>query len=132
MRPAVRAGLIVVAVIAAAWFVIGIRQSTGLNRAQTILGSARTTLSAAQAGQARAAIDEASTLNPDRQVELDRSLLALDRGQSVTARHDAAAVTRAEPQNLDAWVALARTAGDDPALFSLALERVRQLEPRLP
>jgi predicted Zn-dependent protease len=85
-----------------------------------------------RAGRARAALDAASTLNPDRTVDLDRALLWLERSQPLKARRIALSVTHAEPENLEAWVRVAQSAGSDPSLFKLALDRVSALEPRRP
>lgn len=118
-----------VAVLVCAWFVIGLRQSTGLGRAEAVLGTNPRALAPGQGARVAAALREAAWLNPDRQVELERSLLALDRGDRARARSLATQVAQAEPQNLQAWIALARTAGGDPALFSRALRHVVELVP---
>jgi predicted Zn-dependent protease len=130
-RPA-RLALAAAALAICLWFGLGVRQATGLSHAEAIIGATPRALSAAQAARARGWLDEASTLNPDRQVDLARARLLLDRHRPLAARALATTVVRSEPQNLGAWVTLAQTAASDPALFRQTLSRVRALEPRLP
>jgi thioredoxin-like negative regulator of GroEL len=128
----VRAALAAGALVVCLWFALGIRQTTGLGRAEAVLGTSSHPLDADQANRARSALDEAATLNPDREVQMNRALLLLDRGQRTAARSLARQVTDAEPQNLEAWVTLAQTATTDPALFLETVHRIKALEPRLP
>jgi len=124
----VRIGLAVLALVPAAWFALGVRQSAAQSRAETIIDSA-SRLSAPRAREATDLLNEAGTLNPDRQIELDRSKLLLERGQPAAARRDAQAVIRVEPQNILAWLALAYASGDDVPVLAGALHHVAELSP---
>lgn len=131
-RPALAtAGLLALALLIAVWFGIGVRQSTTQNHAEAIIESA-SRLTAAQARQASRLLDDAGTLNPNRQIELDRSTLMLERGDPVAARDDAAAVIRAEPQNVQAWLTLAYASSRDAPVLASALHHVAELEPLIP
>ena len=92
----------VIALVVAAWFYVGTRQTSDLTTAGAI-ASAGTHLSAADARHARSLLNSAAFLNPDRTVELDRSRIALDTGNRALAYRLATAVTRAEPMNATAW-----------------------------
>jgi hypothetical protein len=135
-RPAVagvaRCASVLAALVVCAWFALGLRQANSLTRAQGITGETSAPLTAAQARRAQAALNEAGTLNPDRAVALDRALLRLEEGRPRAARTIALAVTRAEPENIRAWVRLAQTAAGDPALYRRALIHAHRLEPLSP
>jgi protein-tyrosine-phosphatase len=131
MRRAVTVFATVAALVVAAWFGLGMHQAVDQDHAESLI-AAHPHLTAAQARQASALLDSAGTLNPDRQIDLDRSSVALGRGQTLNARRRARSVTDAEPENLDAWVALARSSSGDPQLFRDALKRVAALEPIRP
>ena len=118
--------LIVAALIVAAWFAIGTRQAVDTDRAAAIVsGSAH--LSRGQARQADSLLRAAAFLNPDTHVQLLRSQVALARGDKPLAHRLAASVTRSEPMNAEAWVALARSSSR--AGFLQALKRVAELAP---
>jgi hypothetical protein len=121
----------VLALVVCAWFALGIRQAAAQSRAEAIIG-ARAHATAAQTRRAQQLLSAAATLNPDRQIELDRVQVLLARSQQRAARRIALAVTRAEPQSVAAWVSLARTAAGDHALFDAALRHVAALEPLRP
>jgi hypothetical protein len=119
------------ALVACAWFALGIRQAIAQSRAEAII-AADPHATAAQARRAQQLLSVAAALNPDRQIDLDRVQILLERNQLRAARRTALAVTRAEPQNIEAWVWLAHTAAGDPALFAAALKQVAALEPLRP
>jgi predicted Zn-dependent protease len=121
----------VLALLAAAWFVLGAVQARDIDHATAAI-SAHPHPSARQAAQVTAWLDTASVLNPDRTVDLLRGQLDLARGRQAQAQRLMKAVTRAEPQNLNAWVALGRASSDNPRLFRAALARVRKLVPLSP
>lgn len=127
----IRAALVVFALLLAAWFGLGAHQAIDTSRATAVL-SAGNSISRARAASVSSLLNGASVLNPDRQVALLRGALALERGHPRRAQRLISQVTRAEPQNLDAWLSLAHAATDDPALFDQALIHVRRLEPLLP
>ena len=100
----------------AAWFAIGTRQAHGTDGATAIVTSART-ISAAQARRADALLHEAELLNPDQEVSILRGAAILEAGHELAAQRIFEAVTRAEPQNLEAWLWLARASGTNEPLF---------------
>jgi len=108
-----------------------VRQAISLDRATAIIGHG-TSIRPALAVRAGSLLNEAGALNPDRQVDLERINLELELHHVQAARELAREVTRAEPENVEAWVSLAETAGDDPALFAQAVHKIRALEPLLP
>jgi hypothetical protein len=129
---AARIGLALTALVAAAWFALGIRQSTSLGHAEATVGLRPASLSAAEIARATAELNEAGTLNPDRTVGQYRVRLLLDAHRPQAARALALQLTAAEPQNIESWVALAQTASTDVTLFDETLRRIHALEPRLP
>jgi hypothetical protein len=126
-----RVAVVLVASLAAAWFGLGARQAMDTDKATAML-SAGSSVSVAEAEHVRSLLRAAGELNPDRQIALLQGQLALERGRPQRAQRLISQVTRAEPQNLAAWIALARAATDNAVLFHRALVRVRALEPLLP
>jgi hypothetical protein len=120
------------AAVLCAWFVLGVRQAQSQNAAEAILDQTSHPVTDAQAVHVTALLKEAGTLNPDRQIALDRGLLLLERNQELAGRAVIRKVTAAEPQNLQAWLQLAHAASGDPALGRYAVKRVLKLEPLLP
>jgi predicted Zn-dependent protease len=118
---AARIGLGAIAVLATAWFALGIHQTDDLSAATAIASSAHP--SAAAAARADRLLDSAATLNPDRTVQITRAQLALARGRARRARAILGGVVRDEPQNLDAWILLVRASAGDPAERELAFAR---------
>jgi hypothetical protein len=124
-------GLIVaLAVLVSAWFAIGIRQTRSLERATSIVNAA-STLTAAQAAHVNSLLDNAAWLNPDRGVDIVRGQAGALANDPSRALRILARVTRAEPMNLAAWVALAQAAIDHRGpLVTLAAQRIASLDPR--
>lgn len=126
---AVRVVLVALAVVVCTWFVLGITQARDQSRAGALMFQPGTP-SAAQTARILHLLDGAATLNPDRQVDLLRTLAEQRGGKDASAVRTVEAVVRAEPQNASAWVMLGSAAGaSDPALARLARERVRELVP---
>lgn len=127
-----RVVLVAVAVVVAAWFALGIRQAVNTARA-TALITGQSRLTAAQARHARSLLDSASTLNPDRTVNLLRGELALAENHNASAQRILLALVHSEPKNLDAWVRLAYAAArnHDRALLVLTARRLTALYPKL-
>jgi hypothetical protein len=123
-----RALLVILAVIACAWFAIGARQAHDLNAATHIL-SRSAPLRPAQDRQVAALLNSAATLNPDHQVDVLRGQLATAEGQYARARQILLGVIHGEPKNLQAWIAYATAARNDPAAFNAAVIAVRRLIP---
>lgn len=124
-----RASILLVAVVACAWFALGARQAHEVARATIIIVERPT---AAQAQTATSLLESAGTLNPDLEVDVLRGRLALDRGELPTARRILEGVVRREPKNLEAWIWLARASGGAPSTFVLAVKRVASLLPKVP
>jgi predicted Zn-dependent protease len=121
----------VAALVVAAWFALGIRQTHELNTVTSIL-SGHPTLGVAQVKRADGLLDSAGTLNPDGQVSLLRGEVSLAAGRTADAQRTILQVTRDEPLNVDAWAALARTAGSNHRLILLALGNIGKLVPKVP
>jgi predicted Zn-dependent protease len=123
-----RVALTALAVLVCAWFVLGSRQAHDLDSATSIVEGA-TAPNAQQATRARALLSSAATLNPDRQVDVERGMLALERGHRAQAVSILERVTREEPMNLVAWVDLAQAGYSDPAVSSRAVRQLGLLDP---
>jgi predicted Zn-dependent protease len=123
-----RVALTLLAVLVCAWFVLGSRQAHDLDTATAIV-DASSAPSAQEAARARSLLSSASTLNPDRQVEIERGMLALARGHSARAISILEGVTRAEPMNLVAWVDLAQAAYGTAKIEPRAVRQLSVLDP---
>jgi len=123
-----RALVAILAVLAVAWFAVGVRQAHDTDVATSIIMGAAP-ISPAQARHTAALLHDAAQLNPDTAVDLLRSRLALRLGESAQARAIALSVTRSEPQNLQAWLAYGTASAGNPAAFRLALAHVQKLAP---
>ncbi len=119
------------AIVACVWFALGIRQAHDVSRATSLISSGAVS---SDAGYHRAldSLQAASTLNPDREVDILRGEATFEHSDPLAAQRILRAVTRSEPENLEAWLWLAKSAGTDRQLAFNALLRVRALEPVLP
>jgi hypothetical protein len=115
------------ALVVAAWFYVGTRQTSDLAAATKIV-NAGDHLSAADARHARALLHSAAFLNPDRTVVLQRSRVALETGQRARAYRLATSVARAEPMSVLAWEDVFRSAPGQAGREE-AVRRVRGLVP---
>ena len=115
------------ALVVAAWFYVGTRQTSDLAAAGKIVNSGDH-LSAADARRARSLLHSAAFLNPDRTVVLDRSRIALKTRHRALAYRLATSVTRAEPMSVLAWDYVFQAAPDQAAR-NVALGRVAKLVP---
>lgn len=104
-----RVALLLVAIVACAWFVLGVRQAHEIAGATAIVSSAAH-LSASQAARADSLLSDAGTLNPDTQVQLLRAQVALERGNRGRALALVRRVNSLEPDNIAGWLALERAA----------------------
>jgi hypothetical protein len=116
------------ALVVAAWFYVGTRQTSDLAGAGAIANAAGSHLSAADARRARSLLHSAAFLNPDRQVDLVRSRVALKSGDQPLAYRLASSVTRAEPMNALAWEYAFQSAPNQAAR-NVALHRIAALLP---
>jgi Flp pilus assembly protein TadD len=87
--------------IVAAWFAWGWVQARDIGLAETLIGSPR--ISAGQAREAASLLRSAGELNPDWTVDILRAKLAETQHHLGAALIILNQVTRAEPQNLEAW-----------------------------
>jgi predicted Zn-dependent protease len=124
-----RVVLLILAIVACAWYVLAIRQAHD-TAAATALLTRGTPLKAAEAARADGLLRAASELNPDQQVAILRAQVAYDRGDRPRAERLLAPVVRDEPENAVAWLWVARAA-PDAATFTRALARIGYLVPRL-
>jgi predicted Zn-dependent protease len=114
-----RVFVLLLAVLACAWFVLGIRQAHGIDAATSAI-SAQTRLSGNAVRRVNSSLDAAATLNPDQEVNVLRARLALAQGDERRARAILRQVTRREPSNLEAWVWYAQASANDPVQFYAA------------
>jgi predicted Zn-dependent protease len=128
---AARIACIALALVACAWFALGARQAIDTSRATAIVSGA-STLTPHDEQHALSLLGDAGTLNPDREVDILRAAALAERDKWAAAKRILFAVTRAEPQNIEAWFALAARSDPDRRLFLQALARVAALEPRRP
>jgi predicted Zn-dependent protease len=120
--------LVVLALVACAWFAIGIRDAQDTDQATAIL-SASSHPAPAAARRVASLLDSAGLLNPDRQLDLLRGQLALQLGHAALARRIFARVTREEPQNIQAWDWLGRAAARGSRIQVLAFDHILLLAP---
>ncbi len=124
-----RASVLVVAVIACAWFVVGIRQAHDTAAATSII-THRGGLSAAQVAHARSLLSAAGSLNPDSQVEVLSGRLAYVENERSSAVSIFENVLRREPANVQVWLLLSEAASNDQRLVDRAFVQVTRLDPR--
>jgi hypothetical protein len=127
---AVRVAIATVALIACAWFALGIHQARDQAAATTLINQPGTP-SPALTRRILSLLDSAGTLNPDRNIDLMRAQAEVRGGEGQAALREALAAVRAEPLNVDAWIVLGIAAGGgrDPAAVRLANIKLRQLAP---
>jgi predicted Zn-dependent protease len=123
-----RIGLAAAALIAAAWFALGVYESRAVSQARSA-AAGRGPISGAQARRADDLLHDAATLNPDRAVDVLRAQVALARGDAARSRQILDGVVRREPQDLDAWIALARASANDVRQRQIALLHILKLAP---
>jgi predicted Zn-dependent protease len=128
----VRGSLLVLALAACAWFALGVVQARDTDQATAILSS-QTQLSSARATHVRSLLASAGTLNPDLTVDELRGQLAALQHQPARAVAILVSVTRREPDNLDAWVALAQATlhGTNAAVVERSAANIARLDPRI-
>lgn len=124
------ATLALLALVVCAWFALGGVQATDTGRATTLLSRGR--VSPGRGAEIRSLLDAAGTLNPDQTVNLLRGQLAYEQGLFTRATQTFLTVTRAEPQNLQAWLTLAHTSAHAPRDFVRALRQIARLLPPVP
>lgn len=119
----VRLLVLLVAVMAALWFAVGLRDAKLQSQAITLLVSAHP-----QTTRALALLDDAETLNVSTTPDLLRASAYWTQGQPVRAIATLRAVVHAHPENVSAWGLLARYLTDrDPAAAAVAKNRAAVL-----
>jgi hypothetical protein len=98
LRPA----LLLVAVAACAWFVVGAREAHEVDQATNVVEAGAHT--PAQLRSADSELRSAAFLNPDREVDILRGRVAIDEHRLSQARQILAGVVDAEPENLNGWI----------------------------
>ena len=130
--PVTRILAVAVALLACAWFALGIREGHDANQATQDLSNAGR-LTPAQASHLSGLLDHAGVLNPDRAIDVLRARLQNHSGRNVAAIATLMRVVRDEPSDIDAWQLMALVAGQvNPALSHAALARVHALAPHVP
>lgn len=112
VRLIVRWAMFTGAAIVAAWFALGWVQARDLGRAEALVSAS--SLSPSQAREAASLLNTAGDLNPDRTVDITRAELATRQHDPARAVTIAEQVTRAEPENLEAWRELSIAAAGLP------------------
>jgi predicted Zn-dependent protease len=128
MRPA-RILTFVIALVACAWFALGIRQAHETGQAAALISGPKH-LTTPQARHAEDLLHAASLLNPDTQVDMLRAELDHNIRRYSDARAILHRVLSKEPQNLGAWLLLAGSSS--PAEAYGAFIQLHQLEPLRP
>jgi predicted Zn-dependent protease len=119
----------VAAVVIAGWLGVQAVGAHGDAEVTRITLSERTP-TAGQRARATQLIGRMERLNPDQRPEQLRGLVAYREGDLRRATAIFRGITRAEPENLQAWAQLARVAQDyDPSLAATARARARELAP---
>jgi tetratricopeptide (TPR) repeat protein len=135
----VRTALALVAVVVLGWLAVSYRDAHRQQQAEAILrpqlarylstGEAPAG-ERAQLDRATDLIDGARLLNPDRTLDLVAGSLELLTGRTAAARRRFERFARAEPDNLQAWLALdIATARSDPRRAREALRRAAEVDP---
>jgi hypothetical protein len=126
---ALRLSVLAFAVVACVWFAIGVVQTHDQTKAEGLLDRFSTPTPATTAS-IMSLLGDAGTLNPDHNIELDRSQAQTRAGRAQAGVATAERVVTAEPQNVNAWLVLGFAAGRvDPALARRARAKVAQLAP---
>jgi predicted Zn-dependent protease len=121
----VRLLLIAVALTAGAWLAVQERAARADDALTRLIFENK-----ARSPEAERLLDRARTLNPDRRPDLLEAVMRGRRGDLRGAVAILERVTRAEPENVEAWASLASAAARvDPALARRARARVRALSP---
>lgn len=121
----------VVALVCCGGFALGIRQAHDTAKAGGIIEQSGS-LTPAQSARARSLLPSASTLNPDREVDILRGELAVREGDAAGARRIFESVVSGEPMNLAGWVQLAHLVDGDLTLFRRVALHLHELFPPIP
>lgn len=128
MRWVLRIGAAAAALVACAWFVLGAIEAHEVSVATGIVATPGTP-GASALSHAASELSSAGFLNPDRTVDILEGRVAIKRGQITHAQRILRAVTRAEPENLEAWIWLTGASLGDHAAAALGASRIAELDP---
>ena len=126
-----RVTFVMLAVVACAWFALGVRAFREVASVNRLLGGGAR-LTAVQAHAARAELDRASLLNPDQEINFLRAQVAERSGDRDRALMIAEILTRREPQNVNAWLLVSILTKPGSAAYQQAEARLRALAPPVP
>lgn len=124
-----RAAVVALAILACAWFFLGIRQAKDIAHATSIVSSA-SKLTPAQAARARSLLHDAGRLDPDNEIDILRAEVALGLGEHRQAEQILAGVTRREPDNIEAWLWITKGATNSHTFYT-GLAHIALLEPKV-
>jgi predicted Zn-dependent protease len=119
------------AVVACAWFALGIRQAHEIAEATKLVSQAGA-LSSSESAHVASLLRAAGQLDPDSAVDVLRARLAIRENKPRSAKRITEDVVGSEPMNLLAWNVLATVSGDDARTERVALEHIAQLHPHVP
>ena len=125
-----RIAVLVVGLIVAAWFGLGVRQAREITDVTSLIRNANS-VSHAQAAAASRQLDSAAMLNPDRNVAMLRAELDASDNHVARAESRLDTVVAAEPDNLDAWFLLAQLEGNNPRAELAAQRHIASLLPKV-
>ena len=132
-----RIALVLVALVAAGWMAVALRDARQQRHARQILREEIPALARggtpnqARVAEAGRALENARLLNPDRTPEVERANQLFLAGRERAAVAQLTRVVEAEPDNIEAWARLAIAARSaDPAAAAIARRKVDELDPR--
>jgi hypothetical protein len=130
---AIRIALVALAVLAGGWLAVQERAADAERELDGIAFRPGGALSPAEVARARDLLAADRRLNPDRRPDLYEAVVLGRSGRERKAIAVLRGTVAAEPENLEAWALLARTAEDtDPQLAQRARARLRELAPPVP
>ena len=128
VKTAARAAILGLAVVACAWFAVGIRQAHDIDQATSIITGAKLP-TPAQAEHAQSLLNSADWLYPGTEVDILKGRVAIEKGQRPLAERIERSVTQTEPMNLNGWVWLANSY-TSPKFSLPAVAHVLALDPK--
>lgn len=127
-----RLGLLTLAVVACAWFTLGIRSVIDQQAVTNLVDHATGPLTPRQESRALGQLNSAAVLDPDGEMDVLRAHVLLDAGHHARARQVLRALLAREPKNLEAWTVLRASSQRGTPDWRLAAARILQLVPPVP
>ena len=127
----VRAGLVAVALLAAAWLATGLRATDLQSQAQAVVDRVQENPPRAEVERAIDRLRDARSFNADKAPVVNEVLLLWEAGRIDRATALGEQVVADEPQNVEGWFALWVTSlvAGDRERAAEAIARVRELDP---